>query len=142
MTKKTALSTGLFVALIFPAAVTLAEDEVKTQARTTDMVERAHIYAQQDGRYQPFEEVSQDEQQAQNRNQHRYGADNDTGQGTRTRHRHRDGSTLENQYGSDNDSGQGTRTRQRSRDGSGSGHQHRYGSSSTGGSQHGGGRRH
>ena len=44
-----------------------------------------------------------------------------------------------NQYrnGADNDTGQGTQTRQRNRDGGASGEQHRYGRSSSGGSQYG-----
>ena len=117
MFRKTAISTGIFTALVLPSMTALAVDEgnIGTQSEALRLMEQTRAYVQQGTQYRQFAADENSEQSSQDKIRNMYGADNDTGQGEmkRERDRHRDGT------------------------GTGTANQNSYGRSSTGGGQYG-----
>ena len=101
MFRKTAISTGIFTALVLPSEAALAVDEgnIGTQSEALRLMEQTRAYVQQGTQYRQFAAVENSEQSSQDKTRNMYGADNDTGQGEmkRERVRHRDGTGTANQ---------------------------------------------
>lgn len=117
MFRKTAISTGIFTALLLPSVAALAVDGGNTepQSEALRLMEQTRAYVQQGTQYRQFAAVENSEQISQDKTRNMYGADNDTGQGEMKRERIRH------------------------RDGTGTASQNSYGQSSTGGGQYGSG---
>ena len=117
MFRKTAISTGIFTALVLPSVAALAVDagNTGTQSEALRLMEQTRAYVQQGTQYRQSAAVENSEQSSQDKTRNMYGADNDTGQGEMKRERIRH------------------------RDGTGTASQNSYGQSSTGGGQYGSG---
>ena len=124
---KTAITAGIFTALIVSPMTTLAAGEVTDsgQSEALRLMEQTRAYAQQQNEYRYYAATDSSKQLSQDKSRNMYGADNDTGKGEmkRERNRYRDGSGSgqQNKYGQTG-----------SRDG-------QYGSGSGGGKGSGGG---
>ncbi|NNF95912.1 MAG: hypothetical protein HKM94_03170 [Halobacteria archaeon] len=112
MFKKTAITTGIFAALVVPSMTVLAAEEVKTngQSEALRLMEQTRAYVRQENQYRYYAAADTSQQTSQDKTRNMYGADNDTGQGElkRERIRHRDGtgSGSQNKYGQSSSGGQ------------------------------------
>ena len=129
MFRKTAISTGIFSALLISSVTVVVADDVKGkgESEALRLMEQTRSYAQQQNETRYYAATDASQQLSQDKSRNMYGADNDTGKGemNRERNRYRDGSGTgkQNKYG---------------QSGSGDG---QYGSSSGKGSGGGGGGR-
>lgn len=139
---KTAITAGIFAALVMPSVTALAAEEVKVNenSEALRLMEQTRAYVQQDNHYRYYAAADTSQQQTQDQTRSMVGADNETGQGelNRERNRQRDGTGTAQQQtqdqtrsmtGADNETGQGdlVRERDRLRDGTGTGDQNKYG---------------
>lgn len=101
MFRKTAISTGIFSALLMASAATVAADEMKNtgQSEALRLMEQTRAHAQQENQYRYYAATDTSQQLSQDKPRNMYGADNDTGKGElkRERNRHRDGTGTGNQ---------------------------------------------
>jgi len=157
---KTAITAGIFTALVVPSVTALAAGDVKTngQSEALRLMEQTRTYVQQQSQYRYYAAADTSQQTSQDKTRTMTGVDNETGQGdlNRERIRQRDGTGTAQQQtqdqtrsmtGADNETGQGDldRDRDRLRDGTGTGDQNKYGQPGSGGGKGtgggGGGRR-
>ena len=109
---KTAITAGIFAALVMPSATALAAEEVKTSGHSEALrlMEQTREYVQQENRYRYYAAAETSQQQTQDKTRSMTGADNETGQGdlVRDRDQLRDGTGTgdQNKYGQPG-SGQG-----------------------------------
>lgn len=151
---KTAITAGIFTALVVPSMTALAAGDVNTngQSEALSLMEQTRVYVQQDNQYHYYAAADTSQKQTQDQTRSMTGADNETGQGdlNRERVRQRDGTGTAQQQtqdqtrsmtGADNETGQGDldRDRDRLRDGTGTGDQNKYSQPGSGDGQHGSG---
>ena len=151
---KTAITAGIFTALVVPSVTALAAGDVKTngQSEALRLMEQTRTYVQQQSQYRYYAAADTSQQTSQDKTRTMTGVDNETGQGDLNRERihQRDGTGTAQQQtqdqtrsmtGADNETGQGDldRDRDRLRDGTGTGDQNKYGQPGSGDGQYGSG---
>jgi hypothetical protein len=151
---KTAITAGIFAALIIPSVTALAADEVKTngQSEALRLMEQTRAHVQQQNQYRYYAATDTRQQPSQDKTRTMTGADNETGQGdlNRERIRQRDGTgtaqqqtqnQTRNMTGVAKETGQGDldRDRDRQRDRTGTGDQNKYSQPGSGGGKGAGG---
>ena len=116
MLRKTAISTGVFSALLMASATVVVADEVtaKGESQALRLMEQTRAYTQQQNEYRYYAATDSSQPVSQDKSRYMYGAENETGKGDmkRERNRYRDGSgsgkqnkygksgSVDNQYGS------------------------------------------